>query len=83
MNGIELYYELHGSGPPVTVSPGLGTDTWLFLPIVTALSQRHRVMVFDPRGAGRSEKLDVPYSAEEMTDDAVDLLDVVGIRETG
>jgi 3-oxoadipate enol-lactonase len=82
VNGIELYYELRGSGPAVTVIPGLGTDTRLFLPIVTVLARRYQVMVFDPRGAGRSEKPDVPYSAEEMTDDAAGLLDVVGMRET-
>jgi 3-oxoadipate enol-lactonase len=80
VNGIELYYELHGSGPAVTVIPGLGTDTRLFLPIVTALAQRHQVMVFDPRGAGRSEKPDVPYSAEEMADDTAGLLDEVGMQ---
>jgi pimeloyl-ACP methyl ester carboxylesterase len=81
VNGIELYYEVHGSGTAVTVIPGLGADTRLYLPIVRALAQRHQVMVFDPRGAGRSEKPDVPYSAEQMTDDAVRLLDVVGMPD--
>lgn len=80
VNGIELYYELHGTGPAVAVIPGLGADTRLFTPIVTALAHRHQVMVFDPRGAGRSEKPDVPYSAEEMADDTVGLLDVVGMQ---
>ena len=82
VNGIELYYELHGGGPAVTVIPGLGGETRMFSSIVTALSRRHQVLVFDPRGAGRSDKPDVPYSAEEMTDDAAGLLDVVGMPET-
>jgi 3-oxoadipate enol-lactonase len=82
VNGIELYYELHGSGPAVTVIPGLGTDTRLFAPITTSLAQRHQVMVFDPRGAGRSEKPDKPYSAEEMADDTAGLLDVAGMQES-
>ena len=81
VNGIELYYELHGSGPAVTVIPGLGGETRMFSTIVTALSQRHQVLVFDPRGAGRSEKPDVPYSAEEMADDTAGLLDVVAIQQ--
>jgi 3-oxoadipate enol-lactonase len=80
VNGVELYYELHGSGPAITVIPGLGADTRLFSPIVMALAQRHQVMVFDPRGAGRSEKPDVPYSAEELADDTAGLLDVVGMQ---
>lgn len=80
VNGIELYYELHGSGPAVTVIPGLGGDTWMFSPIVMALSQRHQVLAFDPRGAGRSEKPDIPYSAEGMADDTVALLDEVGMQ---
>jgi len=81
VNGIELYYELHGSGPAVAVIPGLGGETRMFSTIVTALSQRHQVLVFDPRGAGRSEKPDVPYSAEEMADDTAGLLDVVAIQQ--
>ena len=80
VNGIELYYELHGSGPAVTIIPGLGGDTRMFSTIVKALSERHQVLVFDPRGAGRSEKPDIPYSAEEMADDTAGLLDVVGVQ---
>ncbi|HYA67312.1 MAG TPA: alpha/beta fold hydrolase [Acidimicrobiales bacterium] len=80
VNGIELYYELHGRGPAVTVIPGLGADTRMFSPIVTALAQRYQVLVFDPRGAGRSEKPDVCYSAEEMADDTAGLLDVAGMH---
>jgi len=80
VNGIDLYYELHGSGPAVTIIPGMGTDTRLFSPIVLALAERHRVLVFDPRGAGRSDKPDVPYSPEVMSDDTAALLDVVGMQ---
>jgi len=80
VNGIELYYELHGSGPAVTVIPGLGTDSRLFSPIVMALARGHQVLAFDPRGAGRSEKPDIPYSAEGMADDTVALLDEVGMQ---
>jgi pimeloyl-ACP methyl ester carboxylesterase len=80
VNGIELYYELHGGGRAVTVIPGLGGDTRMCSPIVTALAERHQVLVFDPRGSGRSEKPDVPYSAEEMADDTAGLLDVVGMQ---
>lgn len=80
VNGITLYYELHGSGPAVAVIPGLGSDTRMFSPIVTALAERHQVMVYDPRGVGRSEKPDVPYSADGMADDAAGLLDVVGMQ---
>ncbi|HXW35928.1 MAG TPA: alpha/beta hydrolase [Acidimicrobiales bacterium] len=80
INGIELYYELHGSGPAVAVIPGMGTDTRLFSPIAMTLAERHQVLVFDPRGAGRSDKPDVPYSAEEMADDTAGLFDVVGMQ---
>lgn len=82
VNGIDLYYEMLGSGSALTVIPGMGADTRMFAPIVRALSQQHRVVVFDPRGAGRSDKPDVPYSAEEMADDTAGLLDVVGIPVT-
>jgi len=80
VNGIELYYELHGDGPPVVVIPGLGCDVRMFSPLVTALAERCRVVVFDPRGAGRSDKPNLPYSIDEMADDAAALLHLVGMH---
>ena len=80
VNGIELYYEEHGSGPALLLVPGLGADTRLFGGVMGALSRTCHVIVFDPRGGGRSDKPPGPYTIEQMADDAVGLLDALGIE---
>lgn len=80
VNGIELYYECHGTGPALLLVPGLGADTGLFRGIIGPLATTSQVIVFDPRGAGRSDKPPGPYTIEQMANDAVGLLDELGIE---
>lgn len=80
VNGIELYYEEHGSGPAVLLVPGLGADTRMFGGVVGPLAATSRVIVIDPRGAGQSDKPPGPYTIEQMAADADGLLDVLGIE---
>lgn len=82
VNGIELYYEVHGEGPPLLLVPGLGVDVTFFRRIIDDLATSCRVVAFDPRGAGRSDKPDIPYSIDGMADDAAALLDHLGIDRT-
>jgi 3-oxoadipate enol-lactonase len=79
VNGIELYYEEHGSGPALLLVPGLGADARLFGGVIGLLAATCHVIVFDPRGAGQSDKPPGPYSIEQMADDAQGLLDVLEI----
>ena len=79
VNGIELYYEVHGTGPPLVLIPGLGGDVRLFAGVLPALAEACRVVAFDPRGAGRSEKPDAPDTIDAMADDAAGLLDELGV----
>ena len=81
VNGIELYYEEHGSGRALLLVPGLGADTRLFGGIVGPLAATCHVIAFDPRGGGRSDKPPGPYTIEQMADDADGLLDVLGIED--
>jgi pimeloyl-ACP methyl ester carboxylesterase len=78
-NGIELYYEVYGTGPALMLIPGLGADSRLFGGIIGSLAATCRVIVFDPRGGGRSEKPPGPYTIEQMADDAAGLLDVLEV----
>jgi 3-oxoadipate enol-lactonase len=80
VNHIELYYEVHGQGPVVLFIPGLGVDVKYFADIISDLAASCRVVAFDPRGAGQSEKPDVPYTIDGMADDAVALLEFLGIH---
>jgi 3-oxoadipate enol-lactonase len=82
VNDIELYYEVHGEGSPLLLIPGLGVDVDFFRGIIDDLATSCRVVAFDPRGAGRSDKPDVPYSIDGMADDAAALLNHLNIERT-
>jgi len=74
VNGVELYYETHGDGPPVLLIHGLGSSTRDWEPQVAALATRFRVITFDVRGHGRSEKPRQRYSVKLFADDTAALI---------
>lgn len=75
----ELFFEMTGSGPPVLLAAGLAGLGKFWDAQVAALSRRFTVITYDHRGAGRSTRSPPPYSVEGMMDDAVALLDHVGV----
>jgi pimeloyl-ACP methyl ester carboxylesterase len=79
VNDIGVYYELRGEGNPVVLIAGLGTSISPYMRIVVRLAQRRRVLAFDNRGVGRTDKPDVPYTIEMMADDTAGLLEALGI----
>jgi pimeloyl-ACP methyl ester carboxylesterase len=78
--GIDLYYETHGQGEPVVFIPSTSYsgDVWLDSQVPT-LSRSLQVIVFDPRGSGRSSSPEGVYTIEQMACDTVALLDVLGL----
>jgi pimeloyl-ACP methyl ester carboxylesterase len=76
---VELYYEEHGSGDPLLLIMGLATDSTAWLFQLPAFSERHRTIVFDNRGVGRSAKPPGPYTIRQMGDDAAGLLAALGV----
>ena len=80
-NGIRLYYQWHGADAavPVVLVMGLGGDTAAWPLQVAALAPRHRVLVFDNRGAGQSGAPDSPYTTRGMAEDLLALLDALGV----
>ena len=56
-DGIQLYYELEGSGPPILLHLGAGCDLelWRAAGYVEVLARTHRCILFDHRGHGRSD----------------------------
>ena len=82
-NGHELYYELHGQGPPLVLVMGIGYDSSLWtLAQVPALSTQFQVILVDNRDAGRSSKARHPYTIADMADDLAGLLDSLGIQRS-
>lgn len=81
-NGIDIYHEEQGSGEPLVLIGGLATDISQMEGMIHDLAQRCRVIAFDNRGAGRSDKPDSPYTIDAMAEDAYLLLKAIGIQST-
>jgi pimeloyl-ACP methyl ester carboxylesterase len=79
VNGINLYYETHGSGRPmILLHGGLGSGE-MFGPILPALSADHQVVVPDLQGHGRTADIDRPIDVRLMADDIAALIDHLGL----
>jgi len=79
VNGIHLYYEIHGGGPPlVLLHGGLGAIE-MFGPNIPALAKSHRVIAVDLYGHGRTALTDRPLELPGMADDVAALLKHLGI----
>lgn len=76
-----LYYEEHGSGPPLILSAGLGGSGGYWAPNLTALAERRRVIAYDHRGTGKSDAATPnPTSIDDMARDVIALMDGAGIE---
>lgn len=81
VNDITMNYEVHGGGEPLVLIAGLGTDISLYRKMILPLSEKHKVLAFDNRGVGRTDRPDIPYTIEMMADDTAGLLASVGIEK--
>jgi pimeloyl-ACP methyl ester carboxylesterase len=75
VNGINLYYETHGSGRPlVLLHGGLGSGE-MFGPILPVLTAGHQVILPDLQGHGRTADIDRSLDAQLMADDIAALIE--------
>lgn len=82
VNNTQLYFETHGDGSPLLIINGLGGNHLEWMPTqVPAWSQVCKVILYDHRGTGRSDKLIEPYTTRSLAADAVGLLDALNIDE--
>lgn len=78
-NGIDIYYEVHGQGQPLVLIMGLRRNlTWWYRQ-VPELSRHFRVIIFDNRGAGRSDQPDMQYSIKMLAADTAGLMEKLGL----
>ena len=80
-NGIKIYYEIHGTGDPLLLIEGLGYASWSWFRQIERFADSYRVVSFDNRGVGNSDKPDIPYSIEFMADDVARLLESLSIEK--
>lgn len=79
VNGVRLYYEIHGEGEPLVLVHGSWVDAsnWQF--VVPGLAEDFQVVVYDRRGHSRSERPAVAGSVEEDGDDLAALIEALGL----
>src|SRR5215831_297367 len=78
INGVELVYHLRGSGSPLVMIHGAQGDQTMFNDLAAGFANSFRVLTFDQRGSGLSEKPHTPYSIALLADDTAALMDHVG-----
>jgi pimeloyl-ACP methyl ester carboxylesterase len=76
-DGVEIYYEVHGSGPALLLTHGYSSTSAMWEGQIEALSKRHKLVLWDMRGHGQSDYPRDPAEALTVADMAA-LLDKVG-----
>lgn len=81
VNGVSLRYDVQGSGKPIVLIHEMGgaIESWdLVTPLLTP---SRRVIRYDKRGMGFSEKIRGVLKIDTMTDDLIGLLDALGVKQ--
>ena len=79
VNGVRLYYELTGDGPPLVLVHGSWGDGAGWDLVAPTLAQQFRVLIYDRRGHSRSERPPTQGSADEDVDDLAALIEHLGL----
>ena len=79
-DGVNIHYEVHGSGPPLILTHGYSSTSAMWQGQIAALSQHHKLVLWDMRGHGQSDYPADPaaYSEALTVADIAALLDAVG-----
>ncbi|OLS16388.1 MAG: alpha/beta hydrolase [Promethearchaeota archaeon CR_4] len=79
-NNIDINYEIRGKGFPLVLIMGLGANLdWWQPDFLAAVEKRFKLIMFDNRGAGRSNDPGEDYTVKTLADDAVGLMDALKI----
>jgi 3-oxoadipate enol-lactonase len=82
INGIEMHYEVSGSGPWLTLSHSLAANTAMWDAQMQALNQHFTVLRYDIRGHGQTQATPGPYTLNQLSDDVHALLVHLGVQST-
>ena len=82
VNGLKMYYEVHGEGFPLVLIHGGGSTIGTsFGRILPTLAKSHRVIAVEMQAHGHTADIDRPLSFEQDADDVAALLEQLGIRK--
>ena len=82
-DGVPIYYEVHGSGPPLLLTHGYSSTSGMWQGQIAALSEHHKLVLWDMRGHGQSGYPEdtAAYSEALTVADMAALLDTVGAEQ--
>jgi pimeloyl-ACP methyl ester carboxylesterase len=80
VNGLKMYYEIHGTGLPLVVLHGAFMTIGAMGAIVAALAEARQVIAVELQGHGRTADVDRPFSYEQMAEDVAALIRHLGIE---
>src|SRR5215216_451079 len=80
INGLDLYYDVHGTGEPlVLLHGGVLTAEMSFGAMIPRLAETHRTIAVELQGHGHTADIDRPVTLANFASDVVGLLDHLGI----
>jgi pimeloyl-ACP methyl ester carboxylesterase len=79
LNGVQLYFEIHGTGEPLLLLHGFGGCSQDWLPLIGDWQQHFQLIVPDLRGHGRSSDTGTAFRHTDATTDILALLNHLGI----
>jgi len=82
VNGLRMYYEIHGTGEPLVLLHGAYMTIGAMGPIVPGLAETRQVIAVELQAHGHTADIDRPITYEQMADDTAALLRHLGIGQT-
>ncbi|HJU67126.1 MAG TPA: alpha/beta hydrolase [Gemmatimonadaceae bacterium] len=80
VNGMQMYYEVSGTGDPLVVLHGAYMNIPTMGAIIPRLAKTHRVYAVEMQGHGRTTDIDRPITYPNLADDVAAFMDAVGLR---
>lgn len=74
INGIDLYYEVHGKGHPLVLCAGFSCDTHYWNLLLPYLASHFQVIIYDNRCVGQSTTADEAFTVDDLADDVLGLM---------
>ena len=81
LQGVKISYRVYGNGFPVIFIHGYGAKKEIWKPQVAEMSKRFKLVTFDLRGTGESDRPNIPYTMKMMAEDVNGLAEFLNIKK--